>query len=253
MKKILIVDDESLIRQGLAAALRRDGTCVKAVACGKDALGEIDKLYYDLCFFDVNLPDMNGLDLMKAVKRLSPTTKIIIMTGGMVDDPQVLQSIQSNASLLLSKPFDLDCVKLFVNQILRPGTSMNQAGDHSCSQTGDEPFENRLLVRTRHCERQALTHSTTCTVVASDSEQGEKRFPASILEISEEGMCIRIECLLKPGQLLRFSDKSAPSTGVVQWSKGGGGENSYRAGIQFVMPEGPPDRSREQAQAGGDG
>jgi DNA-binding response OmpR family regulator len=246
-KRILIVDDESLIRHSLSMALRQDDTFVKAVPCGKDALSEIDTFFYNLCFLDVNLPDINGLDLMKAVKRSSPATKIIIMTGAMVDDPEKLQSIQANANLLLSKPFDLDCVKLFVDQIIGPVTSMKSAGDHSCSRTGHETFENQQIYHRRHCERQALMLSTTCSVVASDSGQGEKRFTASILEISETGMCIRTEQMLNPGQLLRFSDNTAPSTGVVQWSKGGEGDDSYRAGIQFVMPEGPSNRLLEQA------
>jgi DNA-binding NtrC family response regulator len=120
-KKILIVDDESLIRHSLSAALRQDDIQVKAVPCGKDALGEIDTVFYDLCFLDVNLPDINGLDLMKTVKRSSPATKIIIMTAGMVDEPELVQSIQANANLFLSKPFDLDRVKLFVDRILEQG------------------------------------------------------------------------------------------------------------------------------------
>jgi DNA-binding NtrC family response regulator len=122
MKRILIVDDESLIRSSLSAALRQDDTQIKAVPCGKDALGEIDAVFYDLCFLDVNLPDINGLELMKAVKKSSSATKIIIMTAGVVDEPELVQSIQANANLFLSKPFDLDRVKLFVDGIMGQGT-----------------------------------------------------------------------------------------------------------------------------------
>src|SRR5450759_4359608 len=117
MKKILIVDDESLIRHSLAAALRQDDTYVKAVPCGNDALSQIDALFYQLCFLDVNLPDINGLDLMKTIKRSSPATKIIIMTAGVVDKPESVRSIQANADLFLAKPFDLDRVKRLVDRI----------------------------------------------------------------------------------------------------------------------------------------
>jgi hypothetical protein len=81
--------------------------------------------------------------------------------------------------------------------------------------------------------------STTCAVVASD-EEGETSFTAGILEMSDTGMCIRTDYQLKPGQLLRFNDNPVLSTGVVRWSKEGGGEaeDSYHAGVQFVMPEG---------------
>ena len=128
MKRILIVDDENLIRYSLSAALRQDDTYVKAVECGKDALSEINHIFYDLCFLDVNLPDMNGLDLMKVVKKSSPATKIVIMTGGVVDAPEMLQSIQANANLLLPKPFDLDRIKLFVDRIIGQGMSIRRSG-----------------------------------------------------------------------------------------------------------------------------
>lgn len=85
--------------------------------------------------------------------------------------------------------------------------------------------------------------NTTCAVVTSD-EEGETSFTAGILELSDTGMCIRTDYQLKPGQFLRFeelagSDNPVLSTGVVRWSKSGGeAEDSYHAGIQFVMPEG---------------
>lgn len=142
-KRILIVDDESLIRYSLSAALRQNDIVVKAVPCGRDALGEIDTFFYNLCFLDVDLPDINGLELMKTIRKSSPATKIIIMTGGMVDEPETVRSIQANAHLFLPKPFDLDHVIQVVDQIIGQGTSRCQSGDHSCGRTGSELIENR--------------------------------------------------------------------------------------------------------------
>ena len=243
MKRILIVDDESLIRYSLSASLQRDDTYIKAVECGKDALSEINHIFYNLCFLDVNLPDINGLDLMKTIKKSSPSTKIIIMTASVVDEPEVVQSIQANAHLLLSKPFDLARVKLFVDRIIGQERSLRPAGDHSISRTGYVTFENWQLEDKRQRERQALMLRTVCAVVASDGGQGETSFTAGILEMNDTGMCIRTDYLLKPGQLLRFNDNPALSTGVVRWSKCGGADDSYCAGIQFIMPEGPPQLS----------
>lgn len=233
MKRILIVDDESLIGYALSASLRRDDTYIKAVECGKDALSEINHIFYNLCFLDIKLPDACGLDLMKIIKKASPATFIVIMTGGVVNDPELMKSIVANAHLFISKPFDLERVKLFVNRFIGDGKSQLQTGDHSNSWTGYETFENQ-----KHIARQAVMSSTTCAVVASD-EEGETSFTAGILEMSDTGMCIRTGYQLKPGQLLRFSDSPVLSTGVVRWSKGGGEtEDSYHAGIQFIMPEG---------------
>ena len=236
MKRILIVDDENLIRYSLSASLRQDDTYVKAVACGKDALDEIDHIFYDLCFLDVNLPDINGLDIMKIVKTSSPATKIVIMTGGVVDEPETLQLIQANANLLLPKPFDLDRIKLFVDRILGQGMSLRRSEEQSYSVNEQEPFENWLRENKRRHERKAVANCTTCSVVAADTDQGEKNLTASVLDISDDGMCIRTDCWLKPGHQLRFDNgPAALPAGVVRWSMSNGTEHSYRVGIQFIM------------------
>jgi DNA-binding response OmpR family regulator len=252
MKRILIVDDENLIRYSLSASLRQDDTYVKAVACGKDALDEIDHIFYNLCFLDVNLPDINGLEIMKYIKKSSPATKIIIMTGGVVDEPEMLQSIQANANLLLPKPFDLDRIKLFVDRILGREMSIRRSENQSYSGSELEPFENWLRENKRQYERKAIERCITCTVIAAEGEQAEKNLTASVFDISDAGMCIGTDCRLKPGHLLRISNSPALSTGVVRWSMNAGAENSYRAGIQFVMPENPSNSSFLQAQAAGD-
>ncbi len=121
MKRILIVDDEHLIRHSLSAGLRQDDTTVEAVSCGKDALSEFERNFYNLCFLDIHLPDMNGLDIMKTVKKASPATKIVILTGSEVD-AEMMKSIQENAHLLVAKPFDLDQIKTCTDHLLARGT-----------------------------------------------------------------------------------------------------------------------------------
>jgi len=252
MKRILIVDDENLIRYSLSASLRQDDTYVKAVACGKDALNEIDHIFYNLCFLDVNLPDINGLEIMTYIKRSSPTTKIIIMTGGVVDEPEMLQSIQANANLLLPKPFDLDRIKVFVDRILGREMSIRRSEDQFYNGSEHAPFENWLRENKRQYERKSVERCTTCSVVVANGDKAEKNLTASVFDISDAGMCIGTDCRLKPGHLLRISNSPALSTGVVRWSMPAETENYYRAGIQFVMPENPSNSSFLQAQAAGD-
>lgn len=88
MTKILIVDDEKLILYSLSKTLGQGGAEVTAVSNGKDALSEIQRVSYDICFLDVQLPDANGLELMKTFRKLSPLTHIIIMTALCLTDGQ---------------------------------------------------------------------------------------------------------------------------------------------------------------------
>ena len=119
MNKILLVDDENLILYSLSATLSRDGSTVTAVANGKDALKEIHRMTYDICFLDVNLPDANGLDLMKIVREVSPSTRIVIMTAVDLNERQ-FEYLRSNNGHFLPKPFDLEDVRSFVRGIGSP-------------------------------------------------------------------------------------------------------------------------------------
>jgi DNA-binding response OmpR family regulator len=236
MKRILIVDDENLIRSSLSTALRHDDTFVKAFEYGKDALNEIDQMFFDLCFLDVNLPDMNGLDIMRTIHKVSPATKIVIMTAGEVKQSE-LQSIQANANLLVPKPFNLDRIKLFVERIMGQGVSMRQTDQRSYHGDGHASFENWIEEDKRKSERKACEHQTTCALV---SDQGEKQVTAKVLDISDDGMCLHTDHCLKPGNLLRFYNSPERSTGVVRWAMNADVENFYRAGIQFVSPGNAP-------------
>lgn len=122
-KKILIVDDEPSIRFGLSRALQK--ICdfrgeIKTVENGKDAIKEIRLCHYDICFLDIKLPDINGIEVMKKIKEISPKTDVAIMTAhGISEDTE--STIQDLASLFLIKPFDLFYVKAFVKRVLEGG------------------------------------------------------------------------------------------------------------------------------------
>ncbi len=119
MTKILVVDDEHLILYSLSASLRRDGSDVTAVANGTDALSEIRRAPYDICFLDVNLPDANGLDLLKTVREISPATRVIIMTAIDLNEGQ-MRFLHSNECHFLPKPFNLEDVRSIVDNIAKP-------------------------------------------------------------------------------------------------------------------------------------
>jgi two-component system response regulator (stage 0 sporulation protein F) len=117
MKKVLIVDDETLILYSLAKTLRKEDIEVNTLATGREALSAIEEHVYDLCMLDIHLPDIPGLDIMHAVNKIAPATKIVIMTANEVDDDMMV-TIKEHACLFLAKPFDLFQVRSLVNTIL---------------------------------------------------------------------------------------------------------------------------------------
>lgn len=110
MKRVLIVDDQILIRDGLSRSLSNEQTEIKTSKTGEDALKEIRSCFFDLCLLDINLPDTSGLDVMKEIRKISPETRVVIMTAHDVTD-EMKKEIDNNAYSFFSKPFDLSHIK----------------------------------------------------------------------------------------------------------------------------------------------
>ena len=113
--RVLVVDDEPLILDILSRFLSRSAL-VKTVATAEGALGEIGAQHYDLCFLDISLPGMTGLDAMKIIKELSPITKVTIMTGNLLDEAMVRQ-IDEAAYAFIEKPFSLSDIEEIAERV----------------------------------------------------------------------------------------------------------------------------------------
>jgi DNA-binding NtrC family response regulator len=116
MKKILVVDDEQLLLQGLEKALKTDATEVTTVETGEEALREVASSPCHLCFLDVFLPDINGTEVLKKIMAISPKTKVIMMTAGIISNA-MKDFIEKNAYMFITKPFDLLQVKMLAKRI----------------------------------------------------------------------------------------------------------------------------------------
>ena len=107
--RILVVDDEPLILHVLSRFLEKKAV-VTAVSTAEEALDAIDEQHYDLCFLDVKLPGMTGLDAMKIINELSPNTKVAIMTGNLLNEAMQKQ-VDDYAYTFIEKPFALSDIE----------------------------------------------------------------------------------------------------------------------------------------------
>ena len=112
---ILVVDDEPLIRDGLCRFLGKNFSVI-TVGSAEEALEEIRTQHCDLCFLDVMLPGMNGVEAMKIIKELSPSTKVAIMSGGYLYEDMKRQ-IAEGALEFIEKPFDLSRIREIANRV----------------------------------------------------------------------------------------------------------------------------------------
>ncbi|MEJ2368961.1 MAG: response regulator [Acidobacteriota bacterium] len=103
--KILIVDDDRLLRAIMSDGLSAEGaTCVQA-ASGEEALKQVLRERPDVCLFDQNLPDTTGLELLALLKRRPETSgiKVFLVTGSAEGDLKE-QAAASGAEAVLRKP-----------------------------------------------------------------------------------------------------------------------------------------------------
>ena len=115
--RILAVDDESIILDSFRKILVVAGYSIDTVEKGREALGLILKNDYDFVFTDLKMPEMDGLEVTKAVKHLRPDIDVIVITGYASIDTAV-ETMKFGAMDYVQKPFTEDELIAFFNKSL---------------------------------------------------------------------------------------------------------------------------------------
>jgi|GEM_PF-847422 len=103
--KVLIVDDNKLLCWGMGRMLKKRNIAHQVAEDGKNALSKLCETFYDLVFLDIHLPDANGLDLMQDIRRISPGTKVVIISSDGSED-NARRALAAGALMFIEKPFD---------------------------------------------------------------------------------------------------------------------------------------------------
>ena len=80
-RQILLMEDEPSVAQGLQMVLKEEGYGVDLAMTGHSALEKFKQKYFDLLVADLRLPDMDGMEVIKAVKDRRPETGVVVITG----------------------------------------------------------------------------------------------------------------------------------------------------------------------------
>jgi len=116
--KICIVDDASALRAVLRAFFVNQGYEVVAeLASGSSVLDAVGRLQPDIVCLDYNLPDANGIDLLKAIHAAHPTVAVVMITGDMAPDLES-DAAEAGAAGFIRKPFTQDRMSLEMRQVV---------------------------------------------------------------------------------------------------------------------------------------
>ena len=110
MKRILIVEDDSLLNKTLAYNLTSDGYDITAAPNAKIAANKLAGAEYDLVLLDINLPDGNGYDLCKLIKPEHPDTMVIFLTANDQESDQIY-GYEVGAVDYITKPFSIGALQ----------------------------------------------------------------------------------------------------------------------------------------------
>jgi len=114
---ILIIDDEKEIRESLEQLLGAEGYRLATASTAEDGLKKVEEGIFDLVLLDISLPDRNGLQVLKLIKRDTPDTGVIMITA--YDSSQMaFQASKEGAESYITKPWDNDKLLLEIRNAL---------------------------------------------------------------------------------------------------------------------------------------
>jgi two-component system chemotaxis response regulator CheY len=126
LKEIMVVDDEAGIRALLSDALIQKGYSVTLAENGMDSLRQLSKHRFDLLITDINMPKLNGLELIRMMKKRGRREKVILISGDPVDNT-LLNKESMPVFAQLKKPFRMDHLLDTVISALEPeGSKMKR-------------------------------------------------------------------------------------------------------------------------------
>src|SRR5271169_1928852 len=117
-KKILVIDDDSEVRNVFSKFLKDEGFSVTAASGGREALSILAREIPDIILLDLRMPDMDGISVLKEIKETDPELPVIMITAH-GDVSVAVEAIKRGAYDFLCKPPDFDHLVLVINRAVQ--------------------------------------------------------------------------------------------------------------------------------------
>jgi DNA-binding NtrC family response regulator len=206
-RRVLVVDDESLIRWSLGERLRADGHDVLEAATAAEALRHAGH-GVDLVLLDYKLPDEDGLSVLRQLRELDPDVLVIMLTAH-TGVEIVVEAMRAGAFDYATKPFDLDDVALRVSRALE--TTRLRRELRTLRDTLSRPFgpgsiigESEPIVRLKGLVRRIATSPGSTVLITGESGTG-KDLIAKVIHYASSRAArpfLNITCSALPDTLL---------------------------------------------------
>ena len=174
LAQILVVDDEPLIRETLAEFLEQEHYAVRTCGSGEEAVAAIRQSPFDVVLCDVNLPGIDGLEVLERISKISPETFLLLITAYATVETAI-EAFHKGASDYLMKPIILHEVLEKIRRLMRQRALMQ---------------ENQYLRRELHREtetREMIVGTSPAMRAAYDLARKVGPTPSTVLILGESG------------------------------------------------------------------
>ena len=184
--RILVVDDEPSLRDVLKLGLTRAGFLVSTASTQSEAMAQIED-HWDLVITDLQLPDGDGLSILRHVKEVSPETAVVVLTAHGSADTAVA-AMKLGAHDYLTKPFDLDELRIRARQAIE-GEKLRRENRELRAQVGARAGIQGLIGKSAAMrsvvERiRAVAGSSSTVLIVGESGTGKELVARAIHDLS---------------------------------------------------------------------
>ncbi len=221
---VLVVDDKRNMVRLMSKVLRQDAT-VRTAECGADAIRLLEREPIDVVLCDLKMPDMDGLDVLRACQRLRPEAEFVLMTAYATVDTAV-EALKLGAYDYLTKPFEPEHARQVVLRALarvalsRPELETGRSAELLPGVLARSPGMTAVAELVRR-----VADSDTTTLVLGETGTGKERVARALHQLGprSSGRFVALNCAALPGELLEselFGHARGAFTGAVADRKG---------------------------------
>lgn len=225
---ILIIDDEPLMRISITDALREEGYNIHSAASGSEGLVAIRGNAYDVIITDLRLPEVDGMQILKTCKQVTPKSKILMITAyGSVET--AVEAMKEGAYDYVTKPFSMDELIILVSRMI----ALRELEDENIylKEKIEEKYDfSGIVGRSEKMlevfEKIRIVAPTDTTVLITGESGTGKELVASALHYNSmrKGEAfIKVSCAALPETLLEaelFGHEKGAFTGAIKQKKG---------------------------------
>jgi len=232
---ILVVEDQDSIRHFVVKALEDEGHAVTGVASVREARVAVERDMPDLAFLDLKLPDGNGLELLREIKRVQPEVAVILMTAfGELET--AVEAMSAGAFWFVKKPFQNEELLALVTRALESQKlwlELRRLRHHAFADEDYLHSSSTPMQEAYAIAEQVARGDTTSVLIEGESGTGKEYFANLIHRMSarHDKPFVEINCAAIPSELLEselfghekgaFTDARAQKLGLMELASGG--------------------------------